>query len=157
MTASLIPTLVPALALPPRSDHTRSPRTGSRRPLPVAALIAQRDRSPVYGLAAVDSRGRVADHLVVQALGWQRGTPLTTLMTGGLILVTATEDGQLAVSSQGRVHLPAAVRHACRIVPGDRVLLAAEPDEGVLVVHPPATIDAMFTRFRNQAMVGDAA
>jgi bifunctional DNA-binding transcriptional regulator/antitoxin component of YhaV-PrlF toxin-antitoxin module len=40
------------------------------------------------------------------------------------------------VSSQGRVHLPAAARHACRITPGDRVLLAAEPADGVLVVHP---------------------
>jgi hypothetical protein len=96
MTASLIPTLVPALALPARSNHTRSPRTGSRRPLPVAVLIAPRVRSTVYGLAAVDARSRVADQLVVQALGWQRGAPLTTRMTGGLIVVTATEDGQLA-------------------------------------------------------------
>jgi hypothetical protein len=29
------------------------------------------------------------------------------------------------------------------IEPGDRVLLAAEPDEGLVVVHPPAGLDAM--------------
>jgi bifunctional DNA-binding transcriptional regulator/antitoxin component of YhaV-PrlF toxin-antitoxin module len=54
------------------------------------------------------------------------------------------------------VHLPAAARHACRITPGDRVLLAAEPTDGVLVVHPLATLDAMACRFRDQLMAGEA-
>jgi bifunctional DNA-binding transcriptional regulator/antitoxin component of YhaV-PrlF toxin-antitoxin module len=64
---------------------------------------------------------------------------------------------RLAVSSQGRVHLPAAARRACRIIPGDRVLLAAEPADGILLVHPLATLDAMVARLRDHVMAGEAA
>jgi bifunctional DNA-binding transcriptional regulator/antitoxin component of YhaV-PrlF toxin-antitoxin module len=111
----------------------------------------------VYGLTAVDSRGRVSDKSVTRALGWQPGDPLSLRVTDGLIIVVAVAEGQLAVSSQGRVHLPASARHACRITPGDRVLLAAEPADGVLVVHPLATLDAMISRFRDHVMTGEAA
>ena len=157
MTGSLVPTLVPSLALPARFDVPRSPRTPPRRPLPVARLINARRRSTVYGLTAVDGCGRVADQTVTQALGWQPGDRLTIRVTEGLITVTADADGQLAVSGQGGVHLPAAARHACRITPGDRVLLAAEPADGVLVVHPLATLDAMVAHFHDHVRTGDAA
>jgi hypothetical protein len=39
---------------------------------------------------------------------------------------------------------------------GDRVLLAAEPTEGVLTVHPLIVMDTMVTRFHAQVMAGDA-
>jgi bifunctional DNA-binding transcriptional regulator/antitoxin component of YhaV-PrlF toxin-antitoxin module len=107
-------------------------------------------------LTVVDSRGRVSDKSVTRALGWQPGDPLSLRVTDGLIIVVAVAEGQLAVSSQGRVHLPASARHASRITPGDRVLLAAEPADGVLVVHPLATLDAMISRFRDHVMTGEA-
>src|SRR5882757_611003 len=98
MTSSLVPTLVPSLAMPPRSDQRLSPGSGSRRPLPVAPLIGPRDRSTVYGLAAVDARGRVADHAVMRALGWRAGTPLNIQVICGLIVVKAGDDGQVGVT-----------------------------------------------------------
>jgi hypothetical protein len=55
------------------------------------------------------------------------------------------------------VHLPAAARHACCIAPGDRILLAAEPDDRVLLVHPLATVDAMVAHFHDQVKAGDPA
>src|SRR5689334_14404379 len=127
MTGSLVPMLVPSLALPPRPDTPRSPRIGPRRQLPMARLVAARQRTTVYGLTAVDGRGRVADRKVTHALGWRPGDPLSIRVTNGLIIVAADADGPVAVSNQGRVHLPAAARHACRITPGDWVLIAAEP------------------------------
>jgi hypothetical protein len=157
MTGSLVPTLVRSLALPARSNLARSTRTGPRRPLPVARLIGGRERSTVYGLTAVDARGRIADRAVTRALGWQPGYPVSIRVTDGLIIVTAADDGQVAVSRQGRVHLPAAARHACGITPGDRILLAAEPANGVLVVRPLAALDAMVPRFRHHVMAGEAA
>src|SRR4051794_12792138 len=115
--------MVPSLALPAAPDVFRSPRTAARRPLPLGRLIHARQRSTVYGLTSVDRRGRVADQFVTQALGWAPGDRLTIRVTKGWITVTADADGRLAVSGQGRVHLPAAARRACRIAPGDRVLL----------------------------------
>jgi hypothetical protein len=70
---------------------------------------------------------------------------------------TADADGPFGVTRQGHLRLPAALRRGCRIGPGDRVLLAAEPAEGVVVVHPPAALDAMLTRFLAEVMAGDVA
>jgi AbrB family looped-hinge helix DNA binding protein len=111
----------------------------------------------VYGLTTVDGRGRVADLVVARALAWRPGNRLNVRVTGNVIILAAADAGQIAVSSQGRVHLPAAVRHACGIAAGDRVLLAAEPADGVLVVHPLATLDAMITLLHDRVMAGDAA
>jgi hypothetical protein len=109
----------------------------------------------VYGLAAVDARGRVADHIIMRALGWRAGSRLAIRVSNGLILITVGE-GRLGVTGQGHLRLPSAVRRGCGIEPGDRVLLVAEPSEGVLVVHPPATLDAIVSRFR-EAMIAGAA
>ncbi|MCP3803471.1 AbrB/MazE/SpoVT family DNA-binding domain-containing protein [Allokutzneria sp. A3M-2-11 16] len=38
------------------------------------------------------------------------------------------------MTKQGHLRLPASVRHCCGLVPGDRVLLVADPDQNVLVV-----------------------
>ena len=152
VTASL---LVPSLSLPPRS-LPRSPGADARRPLPVARLRGVRERSTVYGLTAVDARGRIADQLVMRALGWQPGDPLRIHVRDTAIVIMAVADGPLTVSRQGRVHLPAAARHACGITPGDRVLLASEPDDGVMVVHPLAALDAMVTRLHELVRGGDA-
>ena len=102
----------------------------------------------MYGLAAVDARGRVADHVIMRALGWRAGSRLAIRVSNGLILITVG-DGRLGVTGQGHVRLPSAIRHGCGIQPGDRVLLVAEPSEGVLPVHPPATLDTIFSRFRD--------
>jgi bifunctional DNA-binding transcriptional regulator/antitoxin component of YhaV-PrlF toxin-antitoxin module len=120
----------------------------------VARLVGARERTTVYGLTAVDGRGRVADRKVTRALGWLPGDPLSIRVTIGLIIVAAAADGPVAVSSQGRVHLPAAARHACRITAGDRVLLAAEPADGLLVVHPLAALDAMLAHVHDHATTG---
>jgi bifunctional DNA-binding transcriptional regulator/antitoxin component of YhaV-PrlF toxin-antitoxin module len=125
--------------------------------LPIVQLINPRRRSTIYGLTAVDGRGRLADRTVTLTLGWRPGDRLRLTVTTELINLAADPNGPLAVSGQGRVHVPAAARHACRINPGDRVLLAAEPDAGVLLIHPLTTIDAMLAQFHDRAMAGAAA
>jgi hypothetical protein len=50
----------------------------------VARLVGARERATVYGLTAVDGRGRVADRTVTRALGWQPGKPLSICATGPL-------------------------------------------------------------------------
>jgi hypothetical protein len=94
-------------------------------------------------MAAVDCRGRVADRVVLAALGWTPGTRLDFRHTGGLLLVRAHPDGVFEVTGRGHLRLPAPVRRCCALAPGDRVLLAADPGGGVLVVHPPAALDAL--------------
>lgn len=155
MTGVVVSPLVPPAD---RSDGCggRLAARAGRRPLPVPRLAGTRLRSTVYGLAAVDDRGRVADHAVVRALGWRSGTRLDVHESGGLVLVRADRQGVFSVTGQGYVRLPATVRHWCGLVPGDRVLLAADPDHGLLVVHPPAALDAMVSQFHADVLGGDA-
>ncbi|WP_444948128.1 AbrB/MazE/SpoVT family DNA-binding domain-containing protein [Micromonospora ureilytica] len=97
----------------------------------------------VYGLAAIDTSGRIADRAVIRALGWAPGTRLHIREGSEVIVVRRDQQGVFTVSGQGHLRLPAAVRHWCGLTAGDRVLLAASPPEGLLVVHPPAALDAM--------------
>jgi hypothetical protein len=116
-----------------------------------------RDRSTVYGLATIDDRGRIAESTVIRALGWLPGTRLDVRESGGLLLVNADRQGVFSVTGRGHLRLPATVRHWCRLAPGDRVLLAGDPAEGLLVVHPPAALDAMITQFHASVLGGDPA
>jgi hypothetical protein len=113
MTSLVVaPVVPPALPTdqPVRPGGHAAAGAGARRVLPLAPLATIRDRSTVYGLAAVDGRGRVADHHVMTALGWVAGTRLDIRESGGLILVRASRQGVFSVTSQGHLRLPATVR-----------------------------------------------
>src|SRR5262249_2956031 len=98
----------------------------------------------------------VADHMIMQAMGWRAGIALTIRVTTGVIVVTVG-DGGYGVTRQGHLRLPATVRRTCRIEPGDRVLLAADPAEGVVIVHPPASLDRALAQLHAKAIVGEVA
>ncbi|MET7423646.1 AbrB/MazE/SpoVT family DNA-binding domain-containing protein [Dactylosporangium sp. NPDC005555] len=122
----------------------------------MADLQARRTRSTVYGLAAVDNRGRIADGALFRALGWPPGTRLEVKAHLGLVLVRSDQQGVLSINRLGHLQLPVAVRRWCDLAPGDKVLLAAEPDQQLLVIHPPTTLDAMITQ-AHATLGGDTA
>jgi hypothetical protein len=156
MTGLGVPILVPPVVPPSLAGGVPSQRLRSGQPLPLAPLLSARAQSTVYGLAAVDDRGRIADHVVVDALDWRAGAALDVRVVGGVIFLTANDDGASRVTKHGHVRLPQFVRRRCGIESGDRVLLAAEPTEGVLTMHPLIVMDTMVTRFHAQVMAGDA-
>jgi hypothetical protein len=62
--------------------------------LPLPSLICRRTSSLIYGLAAVDDdRGRVADRVVMRALGWPAGQRLTIHETGGVLIAHTDPNG----------------------------------------------------------------
>jgi bifunctional DNA-binding transcriptional regulator/antitoxin component of YhaV-PrlF toxin-antitoxin module len=93
----------------------------------------------------------------MRALGWEPGGRLDVRESGGLILVTADRQGVFGLTRQGHLRLPVAIRRWCGLATGDRVLLAAEPGDGLLVVHPLAALDAMITQFHAAVLGGDPA
>ena len=155
MTASSVvtPVVPPTMAHGLGGGRAPTPGTG-RRVLPLARLASSRARSTVYGLATIDCNGRVAEAAVINALGWVPGTRLDIQESAGLVLVTASRHGVFAMTGQGYLRLPATVRHWCGLVRGDRVLLAAEPEQGRLVVHPPMALDDMITQFHDRVLGG---
>ncbi|MGH3624815.1 MAG: AbrB/MazE/SpoVT family DNA-binding domain-containing protein [Sciscionella sp.] len=159
MSTGAIPPVVPSAAGTGSAEAGVSAGGGPRRAaLPLSAFAVQpRTRSTVYGLAAVDNRGRIAERAVLRAMGWSAGMRLRWHERGGLVVVVADPRGGVAVTRQGHLQLPAAAQRACAVAAGDRVLVAAEPGEGVLIVHPVAALDAMLTRFHAVVLGGDPA
>lgn len=78
----------------------------SRKALPLPSLIAQRTTSAVYGLAALDDRGRVADRVALRALGWSAGLRLTIDESRGLLVVYPDAGGAFQITGQGHLRCP---------------------------------------------------
>lgn len=138
--------------VPPVLPHGGSTATGvggavslSRKTLPLLVLIAQRASSAVYGLAALDDRGRIADRVVLRALGWSAGLRLVIDESRGLLVIYPEAGGTAQVTGQGHLRVPAPLRHRCGLHNGDRVLLAADPQRHRLVVYPPAALDPLLS------------
>jgi hypothetical protein len=113
-------------------------------PLPVGKLGGVlRDGSMHYRIATLDHRGRAADASIVRALDWHPGIRLDIQAVSETIVIRAHAEGLFTLARRGHIPIPAAIRHWCSLATGDRVLLAAAPDLGVLIVHTPAALDAM--------------
>lgn len=110
MTATI--PAVPLMGQPrsPRCQATIAPTAASNQALPVSRLAARSDRSVVYGLAAVDGRGRLANGAVLAALAWRSSVRLDIQEIRGLILISATANGRHRLTLRGT--LP------CRAVSG---------------------------------------
>jgi hypothetical protein len=136
------------------------PDTGSTptsRTLPIPSLPAPRSRSTLYGLSTVDCRGRIADRTVIDALGWRPGNRLDIGERFGAITIAADPDGLFGLTTQGHLRLPVAVRRWHRLSAGVRVLLAAEPLAGLLMVYPPIALDRLLPRLEESTWGGEAS
>jgi hypothetical protein len=103
----------------------------------------RRPDADVYGMAAMDDRGRITDRSVLRALGWIPGTSIHTEVAGAVAVLTARPGGPGQVTAPGHLRLPATVRHRLGLRPGDRMLLAGRPAASRLLLYPPATLDAL--------------
>ncbi|RLK12647.1 hypothetical protein DER29_5930 [Micromonospora sp. M71_S20] len=152
--------MIPAVALPGQATARRgapgSPATVMRRPpLPLPSLAVPRSRTAVYGVATLDSHGRIADRSAMKGLQWSPGLRLHIKERRGLIVVSADNQGVFKVTKEGHVRLPAVVRQWCGLAAGDRVLIVAEPASGRLVVHPPGKLDEMITQAHDAVFGGE--
>lgn len=151
-------TVIAPVTMPATPVHdSRSPTAASSRPLPLPAVPTSRIATVVYGMAAVDCRGRVADRTVFAALGWVAGTPLAISLTHATLVIGADPGGVFGMTRQGHLRLPAPVRHRCGLASGERVLLAAYPERDVLLVHPPAVLDLLLAECHATLLGGDLA
>lgn len=98
--------------------------------------------------AALDPQGRIAESSIVKALGWQAGRRLRLeVLSNTTVTIQADTDGVFTLARRAHLPLPAAVRRWCGLNPGDRVLLAAAPEPGLLLIHTMRALDAMVADF----------
>jgi hypothetical protein len=135
--------VVAALALP-----ASPPAFSLPLPPPLASLHRlPHDASMLYGVGRVDTSGRVANALIVEALRWRPGDKLAMILSQGTIVIRASPDGLFSVPRRSRIIIPARVRRRCAIRPGDHVLLAAAPDYNIVIVYPLPVVDEMIARY----------
>ncbi len=137
--------MVPAVsALPSRRRAPRPPTRG----LPLPCLYSPARRSSLYYVVtSIDNRGRVADRSAVRVLEWTAGQSLAMSVTSSALVIVAHPEEPQTITDQGHLRVPAAVRRVYRLESGDRLLLAACPQRGVLVAYSMATVDAMLLAY----------
>ncbi|QUH05994.1 AbrB/MazE/SpoVT family DNA-binding domain-containing protein [Saccharopolyspora erythraea] len=126
----------------------------SRLPLAEVATVPG-DASWGYGIGRVDASGRIAENTVVRALGWAAGDHLSVSVRGGAAVVRRDPQGAFTIPSAGRVLLPAPVRTRVGVGAGDRLLLAADPAQDVVVAFPMWALDAVLAPHANSLVGGE--
>jgi hypothetical protein len=118
--------------------------------LPLPRLVGPaRETSAYYTVTTVDGRGRLADGSPLRVLQWGPGLRLKLMVTLGALVVAAHPDGRETVTRQGHLRLPADLRHSWRLNPADRLLVAAHPHQGLLVVYTMPALDAMVSSYHS--------
>lgn len=125
-----------AAVIPPAAGAGRRRKGGvsAARPLPLPSPPGRAE--VVYGFGRIDASGRVADRVVITALGWRGGDRLTLTTGAGVVVARRDPGGMVTVPARPYVVIPAALRRRCGLRAGDRVLLAALPGEDALAAYP---------------------
>lgn len=138
-----------------REPVRRAPVSREPLPLPLPAAPPPARRDVVFGMCAVDDKGRISDVRVMAALGWAPGQRVTFSFVHGVIVVVADDAGGQSVCGRGCLRLPTGMRRAVAIGRGERVLLAALIDAGRLVVHPLVHLDGWSVPVHSVVLGGD--
>ena len=101
----------------------------------------------IYGMGRLDADGRLSNRSTIDALGWTAGDCLSIALVGVSVVVHRDPSGVFAMGSKPYLVLPAALRRRSGLGAGDLVLVAADPNHDVLVVHPLAALDTMVTTY----------
>lgn len=128
-------------ALVPGPPH-RDPHT----PPPLPALPAP--QLPMFtrpgqlhlGIARLDWSGRLHQRALLCTLGWSAHQAVDLTVIDDAIVITASTTGLHSLGPNTELTIPAAARRLCGITDGSRILLAACPDQQLLVLHPETTI-----------------
>ncbi|WP_143234475.1 AbrB/MazE/SpoVT family DNA-binding domain-containing protein [Paractinoplanes atraurantiacus] len=137
---AVIPPVIPTRRTEAPSWNQRG-ALAARPPLPLLKLSTKRIGTAVYGLCTLDAGGRIADKAILTALGWEPQQRLEIRVSRGLVGIYADSRGIFTVKSNRLLYLPLAARRWCELGAGSRVLLAAYPEGGLLLVHPPTVLD----------------
>ena len=117
MTAQPSAPVIPSSAV---SSARRRARSASGRPLPLARPVRSVPEGVVYGVARIDSSGRICERAIITALGWG-GDRLTFTADAGVVTARRDPGGMVTLPASGYLTIPAALRHRCGLKAGDQM------------------------------------
>jgi hypothetical protein len=95
----------------------------------------------VYGIARIDSSGRICERAIITALGWAGGDRLTFTADAGVVNARRDLGGMVTLPASAYITIPAALRRRCGLGAGDQVLLAALRDQDSVAAYSLAVVD----------------
>jgi AbrB family looped-hinge helix DNA binding protein len=118
-------------------------RSAAARRLPLASPVPvpSAPEDVVYGIARIDSSGRICERAIIAALGWSGRDLLTFTADAGVVTARRDPAGMVTLPASGYITIPAALRRRCGLEAGDQVLLAALPDKDSLAAYSLAVVD----------------
>ena len=140
MTAQPLAPVIPSSGVPASRQRAKS-AAARRLPLASPVPVPSAPEDVVYGIARIDSSGRICERAVITALGWAGGDLLTFTADAGVVTARRNPDGMVTLPASGYITIPAALRHRCGLEPGDQVLLAALPAQDALAAYCLAVVD----------------
>jgi hypothetical protein len=147
----IIRSLLQAAGMVPIADESLAEEAAfgiSAQGLPLIELRDGNADGQRYCVATtVDYRGRLADRTPLKVMGWAPAVGITVSMIPNAGIIIVARGGADAVTRQGHLRLPPNIRHGCRIRTGDRLVVVAHLDEGVLVGYTPFAMDAMASAY----------
>lgn len=152
-----LPPLLPRLTKQDREGGQRQHRHGpetSRSPLSLPQLPEPSRRDVVFGMSSLDGGGRITAGRTMGSLRWSPGDRIGFSIRDGVIVAMVDPLGHRDLGKHGVLLLPVAVRRACRLQAGDRILLAALPAQQRLILHPPATVATLTAALHDTAAGG---
>jgi hypothetical protein len=137
--------VVAALVLPGRPA-----RLERASPIPLPGLHSfQPDSSVVFGLGRLDGSGAVPARAVLKALNWRPGRGIVFRVEVGLVVVASSRRGAARVPAKGNLVVPALVRHRCRMLGGEQVLVAGLPEQDLLVIYSREKLNDMVAAYHD--------
>lgn len=132
--------------VPPRIDP-RLQSSGARqaqRPMSVPSIRTEPEPpATLYGIGHVDRAGRVSARPILRTLGWPPQQPIAIKATSTAVVIYPDPTGVHRLPVTASIVLPSHARQCCRIRAGDAVLLAADPDNDLLLVDTLTALDAV--------------
>ena len=140
MTAQPLAPVIPSSGVTAYQQRAR-PAASRRLPLASPVPVPSAPEDVVYGIARIDSSGRICERAIITALGWAGGDRLTFSADASLVIARRDPGGMVTLPASGYITIPAALRRRCGMETGDQVLLAALPDRGTLAAYSLAVVD----------------
>ena len=140
MTAQPLTPVIPSSGVPASRQRARS-AVARRLPLACPVPVPSAPEDVVYGIARIDSSGRICERAIIAALGWAGGDLLTFTADAGVMTARRDSGGMVTLPASGYITIPAVLRRRCGLVAGDQVLLAALPDQDSLAAYSLAVVD----------------
>ena len=140
MTAQPLAPIIPSSGVLASRQRARS-AAAQRLPLASPVPVPSAPEDVVYGIARIDSSGRICERAIITALGWAADDRLTFSADAGVVTARRDPGGMVTLPASAYIAIPAALRRRCGLETGDQVLLAALPDQDSLAAYSLAVVD----------------